>query len=402
MKSLHWMAFLAVSCVAPATERAQTDLDWNGLADGLTQRMQLQAGERVLLLGRPGEFDNLVQPLRAAVVSAGGIDLGALSVTAQPLPGVETDFVRQAATMDREALKSLFGDVDIAVMLPGATTTDPAYAAMQDVLRDGTSRTIHFHWAGAYDFEGNLLPLSDAINATYQSVLLETDYAALGAAQQAFDMAARNGAIRVTTPLGTDISFRLGDRPMTRQDGDASAGRASRARNLIDREIELPAGAIRVAPLESTVEGVIAFPTSTWGGRVVQGLTMRFERGRVVEILAEGGVDAVEAELTNAGAAGRSFRELALGFNPLLAVPDSGDWIPYYGYGAGVVRLSLGDNSELGGTVTGGYVRWNFFTDMTGLLTSQGVNSKLAQSANMRRLFIAFEPYSASQSYLRS
>jgi hypothetical protein len=30
-----------------------------------------------------------------------------------------------------------------------------------------------------------------------------------------------------------------------------------------------------------------------------------------------------------------------------------------------VVRLSLGDNSELGGRVTGGYVRWNFFTDLT-------------------------------------
>ena len=32
---------------------------------------------------------------------------------------------------------------------------------------------------------------------------------------------------------------------------------------------------------------------------------------------------------------------------------------------AGVVRLSLGDNSELGGAVSGGYVRWNFFTDTT-------------------------------------
>ena len=46
-------------------------------------------------------------------------------------------------------------------------------------------------------------------------------------------------------------------------------------------------------------------------------------------------------------------------------MPERGPWIPYYGYGAGIVRLSLGDNSELGGTVTGGYVRWNFFTDTT-------------------------------------
>ncbi len=66
----------------------------------------------------------------------------------------------------------------------------------------------------------------------------------------------------------------------------------------------------------------------------------------------------------------RAFREIGLGFNPLLAVPDQAPWIPYYGYGAGVVRLSLGDNTELGGAVAApagqaAYVRWNFFTDLT-------------------------------------
>jgi len=30
-----------------------------------------------------------------------------------------------------------------------------------------------------------------------------------------------------------------------------------------------------------------------------------------------------------------------------------------------VVRLSLGDNTELGGKVTSGRSRWNFFTDAT-------------------------------------
>ena len=38
------------------------------------------------------------------------------------------------------------------------------------------------------------------------------------------------------------------------------------------------------------------------------------------------------------------------------------DETSWTGDGAGVVRLALGDNSELGGTVGGGYVRWNFFT----------------------------------------
>jgi hypothetical protein len=85
----------------------------------------------------------------------------------------------------------------------------------------------------------------------------------------------------------------------------------------------------------------------------------------VTSVDAAEGREWAEREMQSAGDAGRSFREFALGLNPLLAVPDERPWIPYYGYGAGVVRLSLGDNSELGGKVTGGYVRWNFFTDAT-------------------------------------
>jgi aminopeptidase len=161
------------------------------------------------------------------------------------------------------------------------------------------------------------------------------------------------------------LRFRIGDRPVTRQDGDASAARARNGRVLIDREIELPAGAVRVAPLEDSVSGTIVFPPSQWSGRPVEGLRLRFERGRVVETSATSGRDAVEKEMAASGEAGRSFREFALGFNPLLAVPNRDVWIPYYGYGAGVARLSLGDNSELGGNVRGGYVRWNFFTDLT-------------------------------------
>ena len=152
---------------------------------------------------------------------------------------------------------------------------------------------------------------------------------------------------------------------MNRQHGDASAARADNGVILIDREIELPAGAIRVAPIEETVEGTIVFPLSQWDGRPVDDLTIRIERGRVVGVRAATGQAAAEAELASVPEEARAFREFALGFNPLLAVPDRNPWIPYYGYGAGVVRLSLGDNSELGGTVAGGYVRWNFFTDTT-------------------------------------
>jgi hypothetical protein len=92
---------------------------------------------------------------------------------------------------------------------------------------------------------------------------------------------------------------------------------------------------------------------------------MNFAEGKVTDWEAQAGSEHVAAELESAGPEGQAFREFALGFNPLLAIPTNEPWIPYYGYGAGVVRLSLGDNTELGGSVGGGYVRWNFFTDAT-------------------------------------
>ena len=367
MKYLGLPPLLAVMTLASCAEPQQGGggIDWEAVAETITQRMSLQSGERVLLLGRAGQFDDLVPSLRAAVAASGAVDLGALSVSSERFAGSESPFLRQAETGDRAALKELFRDVDIAVMLPGAAPSDPAYAAMQDLLGEGHGRTIHFHWSGAYDLNGNAIPVTDAVSAAYQTALVETDYTALSASQESFESAARGEEIHVTTPRGTDIRFRIGDRPVTKQDGDASAQRATQARNLIDREIELPAGAIRVAPLEDTVEGTIAFPPSVWNGETVEGLKMHFERGKVIRVEADRGLEAVEAVLDGAGTAGRSFREFALGFNPLLAIPDANPWIPYYGYGAGVVRLSLGDNSELGGTVSGGYVRWNFFTDAT-------------------------------------
>jgi hypothetical protein len=336
-------------------------LDHQALAERLVQQMKLQPGEKVLLLSRPGEFEPLIPLLRQAVARADGVDLGCWQVLGEAAPGAQAS---------RAALIPMLRNVDLAVMLPGASPSDPEYAAMQDVLREGRSRTIHFHWSSAggssaYPVPGHPLPSREVIDATYERAVLQSDCRAIGEVQRRFEAAMRAGEVRVTTPAGTDLRFRIGDRPVTLQDGDASAARAREARVLIDREIEIPCGAIRVAPLEESVEGTIVFPPDRWNDRDVEGLTVRFDKGRIVDVRARSGQDAVEAELKEGGEAARSFRELAVGFNPELAIPESAPWIPYYGYGAGIVRLSLGDNSELGGKVTGGYVRWNLFTDAT-------------------------------------
>ena len=325
-------------------------VDARALAARIRAQLALERGERVLLLAGPSERPGLVEVLRLAVEGAGGSALVRIAgaPTDAPLP-----------------------EFDAVVALPGATGATAEYRAAHAAL-SGRRRAVHFHWRGAepspsaWKLPGHTLPADDVIDAVYQRAVLETDCAALGARMRRFEEALRAAEVHVTTPLGTNLRFRVGDRPVNIQDGDASAARAARARIRVDRDVELPCGVLRVAPLENTVKGRIAFPPARWDGRDVGTVFMHFEEGRVVRFEAEGGREhAVADELNQGGLAAHSFRECALGFNPLLAVPAASPWIPYYGYGAGVVRLSLGDNTELGGAVAGGYVRWNFFTDAT-------------------------------------
>jgi leucyl aminopeptidase (aminopeptidase T) len=373
--------FVIVLLIFAATLVAQPRLtfDYPSIAKRLVQQLALKPGERVMSIAHPGVFEDLIPYIRYEVMRAGGVDLGVVEVLREPVPDAfDAAVIQKGAREARAHYKAMFRDVDAAIMMPGANTSHPAYLAMQDWLKDDLAdhrgrRTIHFHWienGSAYPIAGQPLPSRPEMDANYQRALLQTDYKALGEIQRRFAAALKTGDVHITSQSGTDLRFRAGDRPANLQDGDASAARTAQGKVLVDHEIELPAGVVRVAPIEDTVEGVIAFPPSQWDGRPVEGLKLRFSKGRVVDITAASGNDAVEAEMRKAGEAGRAFREIGLGFNPLLAVPERAPWIPYYGYGAGVVRLSLGDNTELGGKVAAAagqpaYVRWNFFTDLT-------------------------------------
>ena len=354
---------------APLLAQPRLTMDWEAMAEQLVTQLAPEPGEKIVLVARPGQFDALIPPLRYALMRAGAIDLGVIDVIEEPYPtGWNADLLARNNDAARALYREMLRDFDGGIMLPGARPDHAVYAALQDLLHEGIGRTIHFHWTqngSAFPLPGQPMPGQAVIDATYQRALIETDYAGLTAAQQRFVDAMRGAEVRVTSPVGTDIRFRIGDRPVNFGDGNASKARTDQGVILIDREIELPSGAVRVAPLEESVNGVIVFPPSQWDGRPVTGLNVRIENGRVAGMTAESGLDAAEAELAGVPEEARAFREFALGFNPLLAVPERNPWIPYYGYGSGIVRLSLGDNSELGGTVTGGYVRWNFFTDTT-------------------------------------
>jgi hypothetical protein len=235
---------------------------------------------------------------------------------------------------------------------------------LQRWIDNGEGRELHFHWIdGTRSVDGLPATHTPAYDRVYVNAL-DIDYQRLASAMDRAIQRLRAGEVRVTTPSGTDLRFRVGDRPFNKQDGDASKAHARTGRIRIDRHTELPAGILRVAPLEHTVSGVLVLPSARFGGGPATDVRLEFQKGIVSSARAGTGNDALQAFLKSDPAASR-FREFCLGFNPRLVVPPGETSLPYYGYGSGVVRMSLGDNSELGGNVRGGIVRWLFFPDTT-------------------------------------
>ena len=319
-------------------ETAAGALDYNHMAARIIDALKPARGERVMLGGDPDYFQELAEALRKRLAEAGAVEVRDLN------------------------------SANIYLWLPlgKREVSDNERRTLAAWLeRSGTRREIHFHWAeGSVDPDGLAGAHTPALDRVYQTAL-DIDYTALSAEQDRAIKLLRSGEVHVRTPAGTDLRFRVGNRPFNKQDGNASARRARNARVRVDREIELPAGVLRVAPIEESVNGRIVIPSARFPKGVVRNLRLEIHNGTVTGMKASDNLEAADAAISAGGDAALSFREFALGFNSKLENPSGGVTLAYYGYGAGVVRLSLGDNSELGGQVRGDFVRWFFFPDAT-------------------------------------
>lgn len=368
MTSILGAAIVAALLLIPVPALAE-GLPYASLARRILTALKVQPGERVLLRYDPATVGPLEAEVRKQLVAAGA---KVESLTYGPAPDLADRLAR----------------TDIYIWLPAgddAQTPPDQRKLLARWLDEGRGRQIHFHWnGGTRDVDGLPVKHTAAYDKVYVDAL-DIDYAALSKAQDAAINLLRSGEVRVTTPAGTDVRFRIGDRPFNKQDGDASKARMATARTRVDREIELPAGVLRVAPLESTANGTIVIPSARFGTAQVKNARLQIVDGVVTKATADSGFEALDAFLKSAPAASR-FRELGIGFNQKLVVPQGETALPYYGYGDAVIRLSLGDNEEVGGAVRGGGVRWLFFPDTTVTVGNTVLvkNGKLQQAGSAK------------------
>jgi aminopeptidase len=136
--------------------------------------------------------------------------------------------------------------------------------------------------------------------------------------------------------------------------------------------LNLPAGEIFYAPVETSANGEIYFdlPCLWHYGKQVKGVWFKFKNGKVVDYHIEKGLKNFEDVMRNA--TGEKFRiaELGIGTNP-NAKPTGGMTIVDEKI-RGTIHMAIGMNKHFGGK-NDATIHWDFFKDMkTGKMYADG------------------------------
>jgi leucyl aminopeptidase (aminopeptidase T) len=359
---------------------ATHQLNWAAMARKLIREViRLERRERVLISADPYCGGAMLEAVRAEIQRAGGIELATIlhwtpALTKLRNPDGTKPEAAEAAAEDA-AMAGLFAQADIFLWLqndwrsPRSTMT---IGQSEHILESWPGRSVHFHW---FHDPGNPdpdHPSNKALDLVYQDAVLNLDYAALGRRMRDLRARLTDSQLRITTPAGTDISFRTGARFHV-NDGDASRAKAAGAASPRDREEEIPCGALRTIPLRDTVEGVIAlkagfgYPTMGNGLDVDrwldQGLRFHFEGGHIRSLETDGDQAALDRAWQAETGDKDRLGEMVLGCNPLLRRVDGLAFPPYHGFGDAVLRLTIGENIESGGQNRSSLHRWLMFFD---------------------------------------
>jgi leucyl aminopeptidase (aminopeptidase T) len=327
----------------------------------------VQPYEKVVLMADPSYYPELLDAIRAELLEAKAIELGTILFDGSDVAArravvrpraSDPEYKRQAT----EAMRRLYEQADVFMWLPyryGVGSERGDWRPLEHLVEGTNARGLHFHWVQGL---GQLTQEHVNEMSRLYADALDIDYAALSAHQDRMVQQLRGRTLRITTPLGTDLQVRVtADSWIHKNDGRMDRARAAQARSVRDRQMELPAGALRFIPDAAFAEGRLVVPR--WGGG--EDVRFEFRGGRVVSVSARTGEDRVRDAWARETGDKDRIAELVIGMNPRLPATGPGGRLPYYGYGAGVLRVALGDNWESGGRNRSSMEAWFYFTDAT-------------------------------------
>jgi leucyl aminopeptidase (aminopeptidase T) len=376
---LRWIvricaAVLVVSCAVSGSQapdiasKTLPPIDFGRWARFIVRDLfAVQPYETVVLMADPSYYPELLDAIRAELLEARAIEIGTMLFDGRDV-ATRRSLVSPRSTdgeykrRSTEAMRRLYEQADVFMWLPyryGVGSERGDWRPLEHLVEGTNARGLHFHWVQGL---GQLSQSQvDDLSRLYADAL-DIDYQALSAHQDRLIRHLRGQRLRITTPGGTDLQLTVTPQSwIHKNDGRMDRARAAQARSVRDRQMELPAGALRFIPEVQSVEGQLVVPR--WGG----GEDVRFEfgAGRVVKLSARSGEERVlEAWARETGDKDR-VAELVIGTHPKLPATGPGGRPPYYGYGAGVLRVALGDNWESGGSNRSSMEAWFYITDAT-------------------------------------
>ncbi len=145
--------------------------------------------------------------------------------------------------------------------------------------------------------------------------------------------------VQIVADDGTDLNFQIKGRPVLVDDGMISREDLARG----DVGVNIPAGEVFIAPLETSANGKILFErVAIPGFGKLEGLTLRFKRGKVVSYEAERGRENFTKFLAaNTGEKDR-IGEFGIGTNPGAAYTGGSIIIDEKIFGT--VHIAIGNN----------------------------------------------------------
>jgi len=188
------------------------------------------------------------------------------------------------------------------------------------------------------------VPMKDLTDIFWNGV--NVDYTKLQVTGDAVRNSLEKGKqIHITTPAGTDLTVQIEGKPVQISDGVISD--EDMKRGPAGYYVWLPAGEVYVTPVVGTAEGKVVVEKYSYAGKVIEGLTLTFNAGKVVSITAKSGLKRLKEVYDAASEGKEKFAVVDFGINPNVKIPAGSDMVAYMP--AGMVTVGIGGNAWAGG-----------------------------------------------------
>ncbi len=348
-------------CVFASTALAQPKkqepiVDHASVAEKIVGKTaNVKEGELVQIMGGPGDLA-LLEELALAVRKRGAhaiITYNSETLAKKAIAGVPEKYDASSEAFDQALAKI----VSVRIQLPAVR--DPSIVAGVSGARRAAWQKAHAQSieirikrkVRTIDVDNGFAPSPSrakalGISETDLTKLfwdgVSADYAPIEEKAKALKATlAKGGELHITHPNGTDVKMKIKGRKVLVSDGVIS--------DEDKKDVPgawLPAGEVYLSPVPGSTSGKIVDDRLLYDGKEITGLTIEVKAGKITNISAKTGWEAVQPTYDAAGPGKTEIGVFDIGINPAIkTTPKLESYV-----GAGTVTIGMGQNLWAGGT----------------------------------------------------